>query len=156
MAKPSFNIEWDAHEYEHKERGPDWFWTVGIITASIAVVSVIFSNIIFAILILVGSFSLSIFASRPPEHMHVVVDEGGITRENVRYPYDTLHSFWIDTNHPHRKIILRSEKLFMPYIVIPLNDEVDGERLTRIMSRHIQEEYHALPLVERLLDALGF
>ena len=52
MPQPSFKIEWDAHEYEHKERNRDWFWAVGIISVSLAVVAVIFGNIIFAILIL--------------------------------------------------------------------------------------------------------
>src|SRR3989344_2844020 len=114
MARPTFKIEWDAHEYEHKERSPDWFWAVGIISVSVAIASVIFDNIIFGLLVIIGAFTLSLFAKRPPSTLHVVVDEKGITRGKIRYPHSTLESFWIDTEHPHKKIILKSEKMFMP------------------------------------------
>ena len=156
MPRPSFKIEWDAHEYEHKERSPDWFWAVGIISVSIAIASVIFGNIIFGILVLISTFTLAIFASRPPSTLHVVVDEKGITRGKIRYPISTLESFWIDTDHPHKKIILRSQKMFMPLIVVPLGDEVDVEDLHESLSLFLTEEFHSLPLIERLLEYLGF
>ena len=156
MPQPSFKIEWDAHEYEHKERNSDWFWAVGIVSISVAIASVILGNIIFAILVLVSVFALSIFANRPPSTLHVVVDDKGITRGKVRYPYQTLQSFWIDTDHPHKKIILRSEKLLMPLIIVPLNDEIDEEPLREKLSKVLSEEFHNLPFVERILEYLGF
>jgi len=156
MPQPSFKIEWDAHEYEHKERGSDWFWAVGILSVSVAVASVIFGNIIFAILVLISVFALSLFINRPPDTLRVVVDEKGITRGRVRYPYQTLRSFWIDTEHSHKKIILRSEKLLMPLIIVPLGNEVDVEQLHENLSRFLPEEFHSLPFVERILEYLGF
>jgi hypothetical protein len=156
MRQSSFNIEWDAHEYEHKERSSDWFWAVGIVSISLAITSVILGNIIFGILVLLSAFTLSLFASRPPSTLHVTIDEKGITRGKVRYPYQTLQSFWIDTDHPHKKIILRSEKLFMPLIIVPLGDEVDLEELHENLSRFLSEEFHSLPLIERILEYLGF
>jgi len=156
MAKPTFKIEWEAHEYEHKERSSDWFWAVGIVSVSIAVVSIIFGNIILGILVLIGAFSLSIFINKPPTVLHGMVDEKGITRGNVLYPYHSLQSFWIDIEHPHKKIILRSQKMFMPLIIVPISDEVDPDRLHRILSKFLNEEYHSLPLVENILEYLGF
>ena len=156
MPQPSFKIEWDAHEYEHKERSPDWFWAVGIISVSLAIASVIFGNIILGILILISVFTLSLFASRPPSTLHVIVDEKGISRGKVRYPYQTLQSFWIDTEHSHKKIILRSEKLLMPLVIVPLGDEVEVEQLYENLSQFLPEEFHSLPLIERILEYLGF
>lgn len=154
--QPSFKIEWDAHEYEHKERSQDWFWAVGIVAFAIAITSVILGNVIFAILILTAAFSLALFINRPPEDIHVVIDEKGIVRGNVRYPYSTLKSFWIDTEHPHNKIILRSEKLFMPLIVVPLAPEADTEKIEVTLSPFIPMEQHSLPFVEKVLEYLGF
>ncbi|MEX2013553.1 MAG: hypothetical protein WD897_01405 [Parcubacteria group bacterium] len=156
MPQPLFKIEWDAHEYEHRQRNPDWFWAVGIVSVSVAIASVIFGNIIFGILVLIGAFALSLFANRPPSTLHIVVDEKGVIRGKVRYPYRTLQSFWIDTEHPHKKIILRSEKLFMPLIIVPLGDSVDVEQLRENLSRFLPEEFHSLPLIERVLEYLGF
>lgn len=149
-------MEWDAHEYEHKERSPDWFWAVGIVAVSVAIASVIFGNIIFGILVLIAAFALSLFANRPPSTIHITVDEKGITRDKIRYPYDTLGSFWIDTEHPHKKIILRSEKLFMPLIIVPLSEEVDVDKLYDGLSDFLSEEFHSLPFVEKVLEYFGF
>lgn len=156
MKKPTpFKIEWDAHEYEHKERSQDWFWAVGILTFAIAVTAVILGNIIFAILVLTAVFTLALFVNRPPQTVHVVVDETGIARGRVKYPYESLSSFWLDEDHPHPKIILRSKKLFMPLIIVPLGD-TDAIKLNEILSRYMTEEYHSLPFVEKVLEYLGF
>lgn len=156
MAKQTFKIEWDAHMYEHKERSSDWFWAVGIVVASVAIASIILGDIIFGILIIVGSFALSLFINRPPETIHNSVDEKGITRSNILYPYDTLHSFWIDEDHPHKKIILRSKKTFMPLIVVPLGEKSDTEKLHEVLAPRLEEQYYSLPFVEKLLEYLGF
>ena len=156
MPRANFQIEWEANEYEHKERSQDWYWAVGIIAISVAVASVIFGNIVFGILILVSAFALSLYVNRVPEKTKVIVNERGITKNKVLYPYGSLESFWIDIDHPHKKILLRSRKIFMPLIVIPLADEVDPYRLERTLTNFIPEEFHVLPLVERLLEYLGF
>src|SRR3989344_243486 len=94
MPQPSFKIEWDAHEYEHKERGPDWFWAAGIISVSVAIASIIFGNIIFGIFILVASFALALFINREPKTILVMVNEKGVGRGKIFYPYSSLQSFW--------------------------------------------------------------
>lgn len=156
MPRPSFRTEWDAHEYEHKERSSDWFWAVGILSISVAVAAVIAGNIILGVLVLVAAFALSIFVGRPPRDIHVAIDEKGIRRGGVLYPYSTLESFWLDTEHPHKKIILKSEKVLMPLIVVPLGDEVDVDGLHENLSSVLKEEFHSLPFVERILERLGF
>ena len=156
MGKSSFALEWDAHEYEHKERNPDWFWAAGIITLGLALAAFIFGNIIFGILIIVAAFSLAIFINRPPENIHVVVDERGLARGKILYPFETLEAFWIDTEHPHKKILLKSKKVFMPLIIVPLNSEADTKLLRDHLSKELREEYYSLPLVEKILEYLGF
>ena len=157
MKKPeTFKYEWDAKEYEHKERSQDWFWAVGIVTLAVAVTSVILGNIIFAILVLTAVFAMAIFINRPPEIIHVVVDEKGITRDRVRYPYEMLESYWLDTEHPHPKIILKSKKLFMPLIVVPIGEDANPEKLDATLSKFLVEKFHSLPFVEKVLEYLGF
>src|SRR3990167_9863026 len=147
MPKPTlrFNIEWDAYEYEHKERSSDWFWATGIIAVAIAIISVIFGNIIFAILVLVGSFSLSLFVNREPEAIRCTIDDTGVTRGKVKYPYSTLSSFWIDTYHSHKKIILKSKKLLMPLIIVPMGNDAPLDELDEILDRFLSREFHSLP-----------
>ena len=156
MARPTITLEWEAHEYEHKERNQDWFWVVGIISFSMAIASVIFGNIIFGLLIIISVFALALFINRPPETVRVTVDEKSITRGKIRYPYATLESYWIDTEHPHKKIILKSKKLLMPLIIVPLGNDAPLDELDEILDRFLSREFHSLPLVEQILEYLGF
>ncbi|MDB5194721.1 MAG: protein of unknown function with transrane region [Parcubacteria group bacterium] len=155
MAKQTFRIEWDAHEYEHKERSADWYWAVGIVAVSGAIASIIFGNIIFGVLLLLSVFSLSLYINRPPETVHVVIDERGVLRGHVLYPYATLHSFWVDEEHSHPKIILRSQKTFVPLIIIPLG-QMDGEHVREMLVKEIPEAFLSPSLVEKILEYFGF
>lgn len=151
-----FRIEWDAHEYEHKERNQDWFWAAGILTVGIAATAAIFGNVIFGIFILTAVFALALFINRPPEHIHVVVDERGITKDRMHYPYSALKDFWIDIEHSHPKILLSSEKIFLPLIIVPLAKSVDVEKLHASLSDSLPEKHHTLPFVEKFIEYLGF
>ena len=149
-------MEWEAPEHEHKERSSDWFWVAGIITVAIVFVSIIVGNIIFGILVLVSSVSLLMFINRKPENLHLVLNDHGVQRDNVFYPFETLESFWIDVEHPHNKIIIKSKKVLMPLIVVPISENVDLEIMREVLSKNLIEEYHSLPLLEKLLEYLGF
>lgn len=156
MARSTFTIEWEAPEHEHKERSGDWFWSVGILSVSVAITAAILDNFIFGLVVLIGAFALCLFVNREPDSIRVIVSEKGIAKNNIYYPYHTLQSFWIDVEHPHKKMILRSQKPLMPFIVIPIGDSVDIEKLHETLSLLLPEEYHKLPLVEQLLEYLGF
>jgi len=153
--RETFRISWTAHEYEHKERTTDWFWAVGIVAVAGAVAAIIFGNIIFAILLLLCVFSLTLFINRPPETVEAAVTEAGIERGHVLYLYSTLHSFWVDELHPHKKIILKSKKIFMPLIVVPLGT-MDGERVRDALIGRLPEEHLSLPFLEIILEYFGF
>jgi|SRR3989344_2759814 len=154
--KPSpFKIEWDAYEHEYKERSSDWFWAVGIVSTSIAIASIIFGNVILGILILVGTFTLVLFINKEPDKVHVMVTEQGVTRGKIHYPYYTLASYWLDSEHPHPKLLLRSQKFFLPILVVPLDTSL-AEEVDKTLVQFIPEEEHSLTVVEKLLEALGF
>lgn len=156
MARRTFAIEWDAHVYEHKVRSQDWFWAVGIVAVAIAIAAIIIGDVIFAILILVSAFALCVFINRPPEVIHVVVNEKGIAKGHLMYPYSTLHAFWIDEENSHKKILLRSKKWFLPLIVIPLGEHTDIERLEETLLEYLPREFHTTPWLEKFLEYLGF
>ena len=148
-------ISWQAPEYFHTEKTSDWYWIVAIITISIALISVILNNIIFAILIIVSSFTLSLFASKRPQIVEIQIDNSGIVVDKTRYPFTHLESFWIETREMHPKILIKSEKIFMPFIVIFI-EGIEIEKVHEMLSRHLPEEEHTEPFLEKLLIYFGF
>lgn len=148
-------LSWHTHEYFHTEKSADWYWIVGIITISIAVISIILNDVIFAILIIISSFTLSLFASKRPNIVQVNIDNLGVTVGRTRYPYGNLESFWIEMEGHYPRILIKSKKVFMPYIVIFI-EEIDPERIHAALLTHLKEEVHTEPFLEKVLLYLGF
>ena len=148
-------ISWQAPEYIHREKTSDWYWIVGIVTISIALISIILNNVIFGILIVACSFTLSLFASRKPQLITMQVTGLGVDVGKAHHPYDTLESFWIETREVHPRILLKSKKAFTSFIVILLGNGSSEEIHAKLLE-HLPEEEHSEPLLEKLLIYLGF
>ncbi len=148
-------ISWHTIEYLHHEKTSDWYWIVGIVTISIALISIILNNVIFAILIIVSSFTLSLFASKRPDVVEINIDNRGVTVGKIHYNYKNLDSFWVETREHIPKVLLKSKKTFMPFIVIFIED-IEPEKVHEVLSQYLPEEEHTEPFLEKLLIYFGF
>lgn len=153
MASPI--IEWNAPEHHHVEKTSDWYWAVGIVAVTAALVAFIFGNIIFGILIVVGTCALMLHASKYPATVHCEINDRGIAVDETLYPFLSLDSFWINLDEPQPKITLKSRKSFMPYITIHI-DEVNPEDIREILLDYIAETEHHESFAQKLLERLGF
>ncbi len=149
------NLTWETDEHLYTEKTADWYWIVGIITISIAVISIILNNLIFAILIIVSSFTLSLFASKRPQIIKVSIDNSSVTIGKTRYPFSELESFWVETREHIPKMLFKSKKVFMPYIVVFI-EEHSPDEVREVLLEHLHEEEHVEPFLWKLLQYLGF
>jgi hypothetical protein len=148
-------ISWNAPEHFYVEKRPDWFWAVGIVTLTLAAVCFILGSIIPGIFVIVAAVALVLHASHPPRIIYHEVNDRGIIIDNVLYPFLSLESFWIPHDEAIPRIILKSRKMFMPFIII-LIEEVDPESVREVMLRYIAETEHHEPLLKHILEWFGF
>ena len=148
-------IAWDALEYEYREKSADWFWAVGVIALAAAVTAAILGNVLFAVLIVVGAAALAIHAVREPLVVHFAISERGVSVGKTLYPWKTLDSFWVETRDGNPRIIMKSQKVFMPFLVIPLGDTNPADA-HEILLAHLDEEEHVEPVSQRIMEILGF
>jgi hypothetical protein len=141
--------------YEYKERSADWYWAVAIISGALGATAAILHNVILGILIVVAAFALTLFVDREPEVIEVSIDDKGVRKGDLFYPYESLRSFWIDHEHSHPRFYLRSAKAYLPLIMVPLGNG-NVEEIADLLDNNLTEEHHAPPFVERLLEFLGF
>jgi hypothetical protein len=150
-------ISWHTPEYVFRERTSDWFWTLGIIATAAAVTSIIFGNILFAIIIAIGAFAIALHSSRKPRIIKIEINERGIAVDRDVYLYRSIHSFWIDDEHRDgMRLVLRSERAFAPLIMLPLGESADIESVRAHLKPHIKEEIHEETLSSKIIDRLGF
>lgn len=150
-------ISWHTPEYVFRERTSDWFWTLGIIATASAVTSIIFGNILFALIIAIGAFAIALHASRKPRIVKVEINERGVAVDHELYPYRSIHSFWIDEeHHSGLRLVLRSERSFVPLIMLPITDDTELESIRAHLKPHIKEEIHEETVTSHIIDRFGF
>lgn len=148
-------ISWNAPTHIHFEKKPDWFWVVGIITLALAAVTFIFGQVITGIFVIVAATALVLHASVPAKISYYEINDRGIIANDVLYSFLTLESFWIPHDETPPRIILKSRKLFMPLIVIYI-EEVDPESIREVLLKYIAETEHHEPFLKHVLEGLGF
>lgn len=143
-------INWEAFEYEYKPRSADWFWVVWILALGISFTAYFFSNTLFGIFILISAFSISIFASRKPNLIKISLTPKKIIIANKEIDYEDLESFWIENT----KILLKSIKKTSPYIIIPLNSEIDIREIKEYLLEYLEEVESHESFFQILLDKI--
>lgn len=150
------NISWQALEYKQKEKTVDWYWAVGIISLAIVVISIFTHNILFAILIIISTGILLSFSINKPSIVNISINQKGITVEKEMYPFVTLESFWVESLHADdEKILLKSKKLMMPLITIPLEEHHHLD-VREFLLQYLKEEEMHEPLGTKIMEKLGF
>src|SRR5690348_12475178 len=112
-------ISWQAHEYFHQDKSVDWYWGLGIVAITAAVLAVIFGNILFALVIVLFAFAAGMQAHRVPRVLDFELTPRGIVIDHLLFPYSTLESFSINEQHVHKpdpKVLVKTKRLFLPFI----------------------------------------
>jgi len=149
-------IQWEAAEHEHKERSTDWFWTVGIVVVAGAITAIILENFLFAIVILLAGFAITLFNARRPVVHEFELSQRGLRIGSKRYPYLTLESFWVeDEQRPDEpKLLVTSKKPFVPHLVIPLGN-LDPQNVREFLLPLLKEEEQRESLAHHLFEWFG-
>lgn len=149
-------VTWEAPEHHHLEKGSDWFWVLGIVATAIAVAAFLLGNYLFALLIVIAGGLIGIIANREPEVIIFFVGTRGIRIGNELYPYNTLNAYDLNED-PERgaQLLLRSRRLFMPLLIVPIPEEYvdDIEDLIAPRLPHVELEE---PFVHKFLEIIGF
>jgi hypothetical protein len=148
-------VVWDAPEYHYTEKTADWYWVLGIIAAALVIIFIVFNNILLAILVALAAFVIGLYAHRKPEIVHHELQLRGVLVGDSFYEYHSLDSFWIENDPVSPKIILKSKKLLMPYIIIPAED-VSLNELHDYLIRRLPAVEHHEPVAYRVFEYFGF
>lgn len=155
-AEQTTSITWDAYEHNHGERGSDWFWMLGIGALAVTVASILLGNVLFGVLVLVAAFVVALVAARPVRIVSYAVTTRGLRIDDLLYPYSSLESFALTEEHPEGpQLLIKSSRLFMPLLVIPVPeeyvDEIEDVVAARLPEAHLEE-----PFFHQVLDFFGF
>lgn len=148
---------WQTLEYTQRKNDREWYWVVGFIAFAIMITAFIFGNWLFGILILIATFTLFLYSSREPELLNIEMSQKGLRINSKLYPWLSIESFWVEEDEHPAKVIFKSNKPLMPFIIIHINtDTVHPEIVHDFLLDHLIEEEHTEPFFQRLMEHIGF
>ncbi len=148
-------IRWQGYEHEHIEHGKDWFLALGITAACIAIISVIFGNVLFAILILVGTGTLGLLARTPPAPVEFEISDRGIRVGRTLHRYNEVLAFWVEDHETDSPVLfVDTTKWSAPNLSIPLTG-TDSRAVRALLIQYAEEVPMKETLAHRVLEFLG-
>ena len=154
MARPLF--EWYGRQYSFEERGADWFWALGIIAAAAALTSVLFGNILLALVIITGAGAIAIQARQQSRDHHFAVYEEGIAIDDNLYLYEDMRDFsvleFLDPEQPPA-LSIKTNHIMAPHLWIPIHD-YDPVIVYEYVSQHLPEGMHEETIIDRITSLL--
>lgn len=151
------SFHFQAPEYYHRHKTADWYWAVGIVSLSAIVTSIILGNFLLAVLLLIATLLLSVYASRPPHELDIEISDRGITIGKYRFSYSNMESFWIE-HHEYPRLLIKTNRTLLPHVVIPVGDlsEEEKNEIREFLKTKLPEEEQTEPLLEQIMEYLGF
>jgi hypothetical protein len=148
-------ISWTVGGGEPLERSNDWYWGLGLFAIVGAGASVFFGNILLAVILLVGAFSIAVLTIRGPREHKVSVDPRGISVDGTRYPYTAVYSFWVEQefNPPHLFLSMRG--VLAPHFSFPIPDRAQAQEVRAFLQKFATEEEQGPRLGDRLAEIFG-
>jgi hypothetical protein len=151
-------LEWESYSREAIERSDDWFWALGAIAVFSILISLFFGNILLALIIGLGAFSLYYHERRPTDNKLLVkINKKGVQLNKELFTYEKINSFWVEEENEEKPamLTLHYRRLFVPNIHIPIVG-YSPEEVRQTMLEFGEEEKHVETFSEVIFDTLGF
>jgi hypothetical protein len=156
MTKQISNINWEAPEFKHYEKGAGWYVT--LLALAILVVSFfIFQKDIFgAVCVAMLSVLIILFSRHKPKDVKVELNEKGVHFGNLFYPYKQIKHFWIVNNDCHKTLNLETTAYLNNMVILELNGQ-NHELIRNFLVQFLLEhERTTETFVQRAMHRLKF
>ncbi|NQT50075.1 hypothetical protein HQ571_05250 [Candidatus Kuenenbacteria bacterium] len=101
-------VNWEFPEYTEKRRSKAWYISVSVILALLILYAVLIGNYLFAIILVLGVFTVVYQYFEAPRSVPVVLAEDGIIIDREFFPYKAIKSFWLIYEPPDVKYLYLS------------------------------------------------
>ena len=154
MAEDS-GIQWSIDTHTHTERTIDWYWGLGLIALAAAVLSVVLGNPLLAVIIFLATGSFGVLVHRGPREHTVGLNPRGVSMDGTLYRWDSVVSFWIqqDTRDPH--LLISTQGILHPQLVISLGDPGRAQNVRAYIKRFAKEEEQTPHMGHHIAQMLG-
>ncbi len=153
---------WEEYNHLYFPKDKDWKWSVAIISITITLISFMFSNITFGVLVLVATGVLLIHAFQEPRILRFEINTKGVRVNQEFWSFTDIRSFWIEDNrehHIHSRILFATNGVLDSLLVLTLPLDTTNDRIHDIheeLVKILPEERISESIFQKALEYLGF
>lgn len=147
--------EWRAPEFRARGKSTDWFFGAGLVAVALLAWALWTLNIMFLLVVIVGTTTLFLFSFRKPKTYHFKITRRGIWIGKEFHPFQTFDSFWIFTLPDGHRLSLKPNARFSSSIHIVLPEKAMPAVRTTLLELLPEVEEH-YSFVDWLADWLRF
>ncbi|MDB4984470.1 MAG: protein of unknown function with transrane region [Patescibacteria group bacterium] len=149
-------FEWDATEVEHREKGNDWYWGLGVAVLVGVILSIIGGNYLLAVLLGLGGIMLGLYGNDRPHAVHIEISERGVSLNKNLYLFKAMKSFWIFRDRRGRdRLILVTGRPVMPTHILTFGEGIDPVTVRLFLLKHLEEKETKESFVDLLAEMIG-
>jgi len=118
-----------------------------------ALVWIFQSNLLFALLLVLGAIAF-VIAPHNHQETHASLEAHGVVINGATYYYRDLHSFWIDyVPGGVKELSLKVDRWYLPYLKVPLGDK-NPNHVRGFLMEFLPEQEHETSLTDALMRFL--
>jgi hypothetical protein len=146
-------LKWQARDAEYRPKANSWYLAIAITAVGLAVASIIVANYLFAVICVLGGFTLMLVGSRRPARQIYALYERHVLVGTEKIQYEKIKSFAIREEEP-RQLTLETSSL-IGITTIPLST-TDHRRVRAVLKNQGIDEVEALDaFVEKAATWMG-
>ncbi len=146
---------WHVASHTARERSNDWYWGLGGLAIVGTVVSILLGNLLLAIIILLGAFSLGYLTLQAPREHTITAGQRGMSIDGTRYPWRGVRSFWVEHDDESPRLFVTMNGILAPHISLYLADTAEADAVRKTLKRYVPEVEQGPQLGEQLSSILG-
>jgi len=149
-------LEWQAHEFEHREKNSAWYVTLAIIVVLLIGYEVYLRDYFAALTFFIMGAVLWYFSRMIPREITVSITDKGVDVGNLHFPYVTIKKFWIVDRHQNKSLHLETTAYLNSRVIIQLGDQ-DPETVHSALIQFIPDDHpNRETIAQRLARRLRF
>ncbi len=149
-------IEWMAPEFTKYKKKKNWFILPALVALAFIIIAIIFKNFLLVVGIILASFTVYIYTKKEPRKIKFSISGKGVQIDNQIYEWEDLKSFWVFYRPPEvKEISIRSKKLLMPYLKIPLGGQNPVD-VRKLLLKFLPERKHKESMIDEWAKKIKF
>lgn len=157
LSKGQIYLEWEAPEYIVYKKTTVWYIGFGVFLALLLFSAFVMQSFLTGVIFFLSGVLIYFHSERPPKVISYDIRTTGIKIGTRVYLYRELAGFNIVERGTDIYLLLKSKRLLMPLIHLPLPENINHEEVIEVIANHLPQDTDFVePLADVLAHWVGF